>query len=192
MNSPIWPPMSPGEKVKSLLHNAQTHRSAVTYQHISANNLCRIVKIIYANAASHHQTQRRCPCESIRLRKCVQAVSQLQRWDLKAADVNSQCEMFDREEKKSYQGALRFHRPSSVQFSHNSEPQRRCPTPKYYLCKEISRGHTQLMLLSSILNQKLMTFHLSCLLSLFFVTLKVNDGDSGNSVTAHLETKGRK
>lgn len=40
------------------------------------------------------------------------------------------------EKQKSYRGAPQFHTPSSAQFFHNSELQRRCPTPIYFLCKE--------------------------------------------------------
>lgn len=45
--------------------------------------------------------------------------------------------------RESYREALRFHRPSSAQSSHNSELQRRCPRPIYFLCREDRQEHTR-------------------------------------------------
>lgn len=61
---------------------------------------------------------------------------------------------------ESYRGALQFHRPSSAQFSHNSEPQRRCPRPRYFHWREDRKEHTEVSLYQVILLNIYITSHI--------------------------------
>lgn len=62
----------------------------------------------------------------------------------------------------SYRGAQQFHRPSSAQSSHNSELQRRCPRPIYFLWGEDRQEHAQKIFMSTESKWHTMIPHISC------------------------------
>lgn len=82
--------------------------------------------------------------------------SWVQRWNLKAPEHGmwnvrahwerrywGQSRLFLSHLTASYRAAQQFHRPSSAQSSHNSELQRRCPRPIYFLWGEDRQEHAQ-------------------------------------------------
>lgn len=137
---------------------SETFPRAVTFNSVSL----WIISAELSESVHPAQTQPSYPCQSIRLWKCVQLVSRVQRGNLKAPGVNTHdvkyaagtCwECWYRGQplffflvtmnlklRESYRGALQFHRLSSAQSSHNSELQRRCPGPIYFLW---GRGQTR-------------------------------------------------
>lgn len=64
--------------------------------------------------------------------------------------------------QQSYREALQFHRPSSAQSSHNSELQRRCPRPIYFLWGEDRQEHAQESFISGDITWHKMISHISC------------------------------
>lgn len=64
--------------------------------------------------------------------------------------------------QESYREVQQFHRPSSAQSSHNSELQRRCPTPEYFLWREDTHEHIHQLSLRAILPTEQMTTLISC------------------------------
>lgn len=64
--------------------------------------------------------------------------------------------------QESYQEVQQFHRPSSAQSSHNSELQRRCPTPEYFLWREDTHEHIHQISPRAIFPTERMITHISC------------------------------
>lgn len=73
------------------------------------------------------------------------------------------CVSMNRKLRGSYREALQFHRPSSAQSSRNSELQRRCPRPIYFLWRDGRQEHTEQILFLVISYKKQMIYHISCL-----------------------------
>lgn len=63
--------------------------------------------------------------------------------------------------QESYREAPQFHRPSSAQSSHNSELQRRCPRPIYFLWGEDRQEHAQESFISGDITWHKMISHIS-------------------------------
>lgn len=64
--------------------------------------------------------------------------------------------------QESYREVQQFHRPSSAQSSHNSELQRRCPTPEYFLWREDTHKHIHQISPPAIFPTERMITHISC------------------------------
>lgn len=64
--------------------------------------------------------------------------------------------------QESYREVQQFHRPSSAQSSHNSELQRRCPTPEYFLWREDTHEHIHQISPPAIFPTERMITHISC------------------------------
>lgn len=64
--------------------------------------------------------------------------------------------------QESYREVQQFHRPSSAQSSHNSELQRRCPTPEYFLWREDTHEHIHQISPRAIFPTERMITHISC------------------------------
>lgn len=178
----------------------------IRYLAISRRVIWAELSKVSVRAAASHHSQPGCPCQRIRLWKCVsgrfssskQGASKRRAWTRRvkcrwlAERRVPACHNQPADCEESYRGALRFHRPSSALSSRNSELQRRCPRPGCFLWREDRQEHNQQSLFPLVFVRWNQMICRASRVSFIIVTLKVNDGDPGHAMPQYIQSLNRK